>query len=640
MPSTVPELPTAYIIRDGDLSGLKAAVMSKDGGSSTALTSKQQKKQLKKVGAHGMGGVGKTTIAAALVVDEDIRLFFDKIVWESLGQEPDLREHQSSMHYQLTGQELPDSVKSDREIMGALKDTAADKNVLLVLDDVWDPQHEKALNFLDMDNDSRLLVTTRIRGLLKNSAEVEMGVLPQDEALKLLLSSADMEEDTLEPESEEYRIASEIVELCGRLPLTLAIAGGMVADNGQILSEDIVEVMKESHDLEDEEGRTLEDRVISSSVKMLIKGAGKHKELVEKIFHFFAVFPEDVPVPAAVFNKMAPLLSDEKNEKKARLAVGSSLSTLLKYNLIKGSLTAGHGVFMHDVIRDFVINVHSEEALRELQKSVVNAVLAARPEPNGFPASQFTHSGTFEGYSARHLYSHIRNALSLEEAGDEPLPSAWLRHKDTCVRANVALAVSVEFLVALSAKLEGEGELVGAAHTSFTASCHKGISRESAGNLCYQAAFLLEKADDINAREFEHVVLNIAASTDWGSERQRRVAERLKLLAGTSGTAFEGKVNEVTAANVEYLVTTGFFGGEGDANGGIEAVRRACTLGVEAGDLSDDPSLTNWFQNMNAYMQHGFVMFAPSNESWNPTSFNTEEKWVEGIQFCKFSLHI
>ena len=109
--------------------------------------------------------------------------------------------------------------------------------------------------------------------------------------------------------------------------------------------------MKEQQELEDEEGMTVETRVISSSQKMMVKSAGKNKDLINKVFQFFATFPEDVPVPAPFFNKMAPILSDEKSEKKARLAVGLCLGTLLKYNLLKGSLAAGSGVFMHDIVR-------------------------------------------------------------------------------------------------------------------------------------------------------------------------------------------------------------------------------------------------------------------------------------------------
>ena len=162
--------------------------------------------------------------------------------------------------------------------------------------------------------------------------------------------------------------------------------------------------MKESHgaDLEDEEGRTLEERVIETSLKILKKQ--KAHELTERVFLAFAAFPEDVAVPAAFFNKLAPVLAgDESSERKARLAVGSSLKTLFKYNLLKGSLLVGQGVFMHDIVRDYVISRHTPDELIALQKKVVDTTLAARPEPGGFPAAEFTRNGTFEGYCARHL---------------------------------------------------------------------------------------------------------------------------------------------------------------------------------------------------------------------------------------------
>ena len=112
MPSTVPELPNAYLVRGG-LAILKAKLFARDSLSSNmALTSSasadppptpqqplqppQQPQQQKrnKVGAHGMGGVGKTTIAAALVHDEEVRETFAKIVWVSVGQHPNIRELQ------------------------------------------------------------------------------------------------------------------------------------------------------------------------------------------------------------------------------------------------------------------------------------------------------------------------------------------------------------------------------------------------------------------------------------------------------------------------------------------------------------------------------------------------------------------
>ena len=245
------------------------------------------------------------------------------------------------------------------------------------------------------------------------------------------------------------------MELCGRLPLTLAIAGGMVADVGQGFTEDILEAMMETRgaDLADEGGLTLETRVISSSLKMI---KGKNKALVERVFKFFAVFPEDVAVPAGVFNALAPLVSGESTTgSKVRLAVGSCLGKLMKFNLLKGSL-AGAGLFMHDIVRDYVINQHTVGELQARQRDVVEAVLAARPEPDGF--DEFAAADSFGGYVVRQLHWHIRGALVY----GEELPETWLidHHQDPVVKLNAAVAVGLEKLEALSAAKEAAGQVV------------------------------------------------------------------------------------------------------------------------------------------------------------------------------------
>ena len=78
VPTTVPDLPDAYQVREVDLAKLKSAILGKSGdgdsiggGSSTTL---------KKVVAHGMGGAGKTTLAAAVVQDRDVRTAFSRLV--------------------------------------------------------------------------------------------------------------------------------------------------------------------------------------------------------------------------------------------------------------------------------------------------------------------------------------------------------------------------------------------------------------------------------------------------------------------------------------------------------------------------------------------------------------------------------
>ena len=171
---------------------------------------------------------------------------------------------------QLTQTVIPDSATAPALVLGALLGAAKGSRILLVLDDIWVPGHEKPLNCIDQDNGSRLLVTTRIRSLLKNSREVSVGVLSREDALELLLSSADIASESMQEGGNEHRNALEVVELCGRLPLTLAIAGGMISNNPDKLSDDVVELMREDRlrEQDDEEGgTTLEERVVRFLLK-------------------------------------------------------------------------------------------------------------------------------------------------------------------------------------------------------------------------------------------------------------------------------------------------------------------------------------------------------------------------------------
>ena len=68
----------------------------------------------------------------------------------------------------------------------------------------------------------------------------------------MLLETADM----LPGEGEEApRQAFEIVELCGRLPLTVAIAGGMVGNYG-VLDDRLVQILREDQFRGEQDGVT------------------------------------------------------------------------------------------------------------------------------------------------------------------------------------------------------------------------------------------------------------------------------------------------------------------------------------------------------------------------------------------------
>jgi len=101
---------------------------------------------------------------------------------------------------------------------------------------------------LDFDAGSRVLVTSRLKGLFREGAlEINATVLNEAEALSLLLASAGIQESDLAEGSSELLRAKEVTELMGRLPLALAMAAGLIEANGNDISAKLSDVLK--HDL-------------------------------------------------------------------------------------------------------------------------------------------------------------------------------------------------------------------------------------------------------------------------------------------------------------------------------------------------------------------------------------------------------
>ena len=77
----------------------------------------------------------------------------------------------------------------------------------------WDKQHAKCFDVIDNTTESKLLVSTRIVGLLKNSSEVKLALMTNEEAIDLLAHGAGLDFE------EVPHAVAEVVALCGRLPL-------------------------------------------------------------------------------------------------------------------------------------------------------------------------------------------------------------------------------------------------------------------------------------------------------------------------------------------------------------------------------------------------------------------------------------
>ena len=177
------------------------------------------------IALRGLGGIGKTTLAATLAQQQQIREYFvDGVFWTELGPKPGLRARLEEWG-QLLGLDLaaaPDITSCSRR----LRETMDARRALLVIDDVWDAA--QGTQFLVGGPACRIVITTRELPVANDLATPErvyaVDTLPPADAVALLRALA--------PGIVEADI-SKAKELCARLeflPLAITLAGRYLAN--------------------------------------------------------------------------------------------------------------------------------------------------------------------------------------------------------------------------------------------------------------------------------------------------------------------------------------------------------------------------------------------------------------------------
>jgi NTP pyrophosphatase (non-canonical NTP hydrolase) len=170
---------------------------------------------------YGLGGIGKSTLAAALAQEKEVQAFFpDGIFWATLGQQPDIL---SFLHGWI--QALGDYNFKPTGIDAAslhLRTLLADKKALLVVDDLW--------NVEDIDpfrvavNQCKLLVTTR-EVPVKGAIRYDLDVMTESQSLALLTGYLKHELNLAD--QKQAKILAKIV---GYLPLALELTAAQIED--------------------------------------------------------------------------------------------------------------------------------------------------------------------------------------------------------------------------------------------------------------------------------------------------------------------------------------------------------------------------------------------------------------------------
>jgi hypothetical protein len=214
------ELLPAFVTRPTHLAQLRDALVGKKGP------------RPRRVALVGMGGAGKSVLAAEAARDPAIRKAYPEVAWVSVGQQPPLLERQHRLTKQLGSSDAVIDVEDGRDLLRKL---LADRACLIIVDDVWVREDVRAFDVVG--ERSALLITTRDGNVAKafEMAEVEVEELDDDQALALLAGLADKSATSLLATTRD--VAREV----GNLALGLTMAGALARDIGW---EDVLSLLQ------------------------------------------------------------------------------------------------------------------------------------------------------------------------------------------------------------------------------------------------------------------------------------------------------------------------------------------------------------------------------------------------------------
>ncbi|KAL1507035.1 hypothetical protein AB1Y20_007897 [Prymnesium parvum] len=418
---------------------------------------------MRAVALRGGGGTGKSALASVIVRDAEVLSSFSAVAWASVGDECDVPHAKRMLLSQLVEKQLPPEAISEDQLDRALRDATRGRAVLLVLDDVWHSAVAKALCVVDPLTHSAVLLTTRVKGVLKEAVEVEVGVMDEDEAVLLLLRAGDMGHLTHAPPAEARKVAA----LCGYLPLALCIAGEVLMEHADDWTDCLAEELAE-HQLAELRLRaapslessaaaaaSLEERLVSRTLRAITRAGAPPQ--VHDVLELCAAFARGVAVPAHVVDVAAA----STHPSSGRL-VRRCLKLLVDHSLVQGSIALG--VSLHDIVRAYALAraAEAEGGMRAMQRRVLRALLEALSVEHAAGAGGRTE---LSKYAQLQLAHHVRGARDggapLRE--DALLVDALLGHADESVRRLVAEGVGEEAVVRAAEASEARGELEAAA---------------------------------------------------------------------------------------------------------------------------------------------------------------------------------
>lgn len=182
---------------------------------------------LRVISIHGMGGLGKTTLASKLYHSSELS-HFETRAWVCVSQEYSIKDVLKRIIKSFVGHELEMLKMEEVDLLRHLRKLLQDRDsYLAVIDDIWDIGTWERIKtaFPDKKNGSRVIITTRNKKVAQRIDDRcfvhELRFLTKDESWQLFCKRA-------KPTPNLNKLGMEMVGKCGGLPLAIMILSGLL----------------------------------------------------------------------------------------------------------------------------------------------------------------------------------------------------------------------------------------------------------------------------------------------------------------------------------------------------------------------------------------------------------------------------
>ncbi|CAL5321592.1 unnamed protein product [Camellia sinensis] len=328
-----------------------------------------QNSNVKMIGVHGTGGVGKTTMVEEIGKLVKNRLF-DEVVVAVVSQDANVSNIQGQLAVRLN-LELQGETHEVGKASKLWNRLNNGKKNLIILDDMWQNLDLKRIGIpiIDGNNCCKVVITSRIRGVLEEmhvDRYVPMQVLSEKEAWALFKTKVGSSVDSPELDDKElHDIADAVCKECGGLPVAILAVGAALKGKKKYDWEDVLDQFKDSM-LKNIAG--IEPKVYAS---LKLSYDRLESSDAKSCFLLCCFFPEDANISIEVLARhciVRSLLGQNTNT-----LIRASRRVLTVVDILKDACLLLEGedenfVKMHDVIRDVALSIAKDDGKEILVK--------------------------------------------------------------------------------------------------------------------------------------------------------------------------------------------------------------------------------------------------------------------------------